>query len=323
MSSELLAAMAESTAKALEAEDLLAALRMITGDIAECIKADAAAILASQDDPPALVITTRRELGWSFIEGLAEKSLAAYSGASSEDLRQKAAVVIHGAPATDDSPDVVNDFISMPLIVNKRLLGLLAVGSAGRMEQEANEQVETAALIAGLLLQSFRRILESSSLDPLTGLFNRKRIQEELEYSATSTARFGHPVSIVVIDIDNLKTINEIFDHLTGDQVLREFAMLLRDVSRTSDVAGRIGGDEFVIVMPHTAAQEASQLANHIRSEVNAHQFCDGELKAGIHISIGVADSGGEALAAHELIGRADKALYEAKKGGGNRVAIA
>lgn len=322
MNMNTLAALAESASKALEAEDLLAALRILTAGMAEVIGADAAAMLVTVEDPPALVTTVQRELGWGFTESFTERAFHAYHKACGEDMRSRTAVVVHGVPATDDGPETLTSFMSMPLYVNKRLLGLLALASEHPWHAIAEENMAVAGHIAGLLLQAYHRILESSSTDPLTGLFNRKRVQEELEFTASSMSRFGHPVSIVVIDIDNLKAVNETHDHLTGDQVLREMGTLLGDIARASDIVGRIGGDEFAVIMPNTTGQEASQIANHIRSEIHAHGFCDGRLKSGLHVSIGIADSGGQALAAHELIGRADKALYEAKKVGGNRVVV-
>ena len=222
MNMNTLAALAESASKALEAEDLLAALRILTAGMAEVIGADAAAMLVTVEDPPALVTTVQRELGWGFTESFTERAFHAYHKACGEDMRSRTAVVVHGVPATDDGPETLTSFMSMPLYVNKRLLGLLALASEHPWHAIAEENMAVAGHIAGLLLQAYHRILESSSTDPLTGLFNRKRVQEELEFTASSMSRFGHPVSIVVIDIDNLKAVNETHDHLTGDQVLRE-----------------------------------------------------------------------------------------------------
>lgn len=320
MDLKLLRTLAATASQAIDESSLLEALHSLTDDLSSSLGTDCAVIFSAENEPPALVLTVQRALGPAFVDNTAERVLEAYRQASEQDLSRKTAVIAHGKPASLDGADEPSQFLGLPLTVQKQPLGYLAVISTEGGALPQPEKIEGAAIMAGLVLQAFRRIRETSSLDELTGLFNRRRIQEELEHAAVTTSRFGQCVSIAVIDIDNLKAVNEAHGHLAGDQILREFANLLREVGRASDVIGRIGGDDFVVIMPQTKAEEGSKLCARLLSEVRAHAFCDGLLKTALHVSIGVADTGGEALAAHELIGRADKALYEAKKSGGNRI---
>jgi diguanylate cyclase (GGDEF)-like protein len=209
------------------------------------------------------------------------------------------------------------------LLTRHELLGLSALASSRTFAGGPEKNLQTTSRWIALVLQAHRRIRQSSSSDELTGLFTRRRIEEEIDYHLASAARTGHPVSLAILDLDNFKAINELHDPVLGDEVLREVAHMLRDIVRSTDVVGRIGSDEFAIVLPETGGEEAFRLAHHWRAELTAQVFCDGRLKCGLHASVGLADSRGRVLAPHELISEADKALYEAKKTGGNKVVLA
>ncbi len=151
-----------------------------------------------------------------------------------------------------------------------------------------------------------------ATTDPLTGICNRGKIEESLQQEIIRTARYGSPMTIILFDIDGFKKINDSLGHSSGDQALKEVAATVAKQIRATDVLGRWGGDEFMVLCPQTMADDAVTIAEKLRQQVE-------HLPQGITISCGLAGSRpGESMAA--LIKRADKALYAAKSAGRNLV---
>ena len=164
--------------------------------------------------------------------------------------------------------------------------------------------------------------LELAVTDQLTGLHNRRYMASQLDALVRRAAAGGDPVSLLVIDIDHFKKINDSFGHDVGDEVLREFAVRLASNVRAIDLPVRFGGEEFVVVMPDTELDHAHRIAERIRLHVAGSPFrvMDGQELLTVTISIGVAASLGEGERPDNLVKRADEAMYEAKLGGRNRV---
>jgi two-component system cell cycle response regulator len=168
------------------------------------------------------------------------------------------------------------------------------------------------------------RGLELAVTDQLTGLNNRRYLVNQLQGLVVRAARGGEPVSLVMTDIDHFKIVNDVHGHDAGDQVLRELAARLSVSLRPGDVPCRLGGEEFVIIMPNTTEDLAVMAAERLRRDVSSTPFLvrDGELLA-VTASFGVAGSGPESFSVERLLKRADEALYRAKQAGRNRVAAA
>ncbi|MCU1365794.1 MAG: response regulator receiver modulated diguanylate cyclase [Ilumatobacteraceae bacterium] len=156
-----------------------------------------------------------------------------------------------------------------------------------------------------------------SRIDALTGIYNRRHIDEQLANEASRAQRHNQTLAVLMLDIDHFKHVNDTEGHPAGDEVLREFAARLRTVLRTDDVIGRWGGEEFVILAPQTDLAGALTLAERARKAIADRPVEFGELSISITVSIGCTIGLDGASA---LIGRADKALYLAKNGGRNRV---
>ncbi|MDH4163930.1 MAG: diguanylate cyclase [Nitrospirota bacterium] len=160
-------------------------------------------------------------------------------------------------------------------------------------------------------------------MDPLTGLFNRRRFETILGNEFRRSVRYHSPLSLLMLDIDHFKIINDTFGHQTGDAVLKECARLFHDLVRQVDTVARYGGEEFVILSPNITRDSAFQAADRIRKAIEAHSFPGVEGRS-ITISIGVASMPDPALDSEEkFIHSADMAMYEAKKKGRNRVVSA
>lgn len=164
--------------------------------------------------------------------------------------------------------------------------------------------------------------LELAITDPLTGLYNRRFLMTQLTPLAQRAQCGGDPVSVMVIDIDHFKKLNDTYGHDIGDAVLRDFAVRLGTNTRPSDFACRMGGEEFVVIMPRTTGDIGCLAAERLRRSVCASPFVVPGL--GTHldvtVSIGVAASDDSDENVEALLKRADEALYEAKHGGRNRV---
>lgn len=172
------------------------------------------------------------------------------------------------------------------------------------------------------LRNSVSLTIELAVTDSLTGLHNRRYLDSHLERLFERAATAGRPLSVLIADIDRFKEFNDKHGHDGGDLVLREFAARLRNSVRGMDLACRYGGEEFVVVMPDTGPDIARTVAERVRAETAGEPFVlsDGNTAVGVTVSVGVASLQGKTDTVRELVKRADRALYDAKNGGRNRV---
>jgi diguanylate cyclase (GGDEF)-like protein len=183
------------------------------------------------------------------------------------------------------------------------------------------------AVICGLVLLMTARMNEAllrlGIRDPLTGVLNRRGLDDAMATVLSFTKRVGRPVSVLACDIDHFKHVNDSYGHVQGDQVLRGFAQLLSDSFDHGELVGRLGGEEFVVVVPGADSDDALRQAEGLRARVAAHRFEVGERSCMLTVSIGVATAAASQASWADLIARADEALYEAKSQGRNRCAVA
>jgi two-component system cell cycle response regulator len=172
------------------------------------------------------------------------------------------------------------------------------------------------------LRQTVQESLEAAITDPLTGLYNRRYMTHHLGTLVAQHNETGKPVSLLVLDIDYFKPVNDTHGHAVGDDVLKEFARRMQANVRGVDLACRLGGEEFVVVMPDTDVALAYSIAERLRQQIADRAFAaaQGAVELKITVSIGVAATLGIADDASALLERADQALYRAKREGRNRV---
>lgn len=164
-----------------------------------------------------------------------------------------------------------------------------------------------------------RQLEAQATTDPLTGLMNRRALQQHLRVQRALAVRQGHPLSLLMIDVDHFKRYNDRFGHPAGDQALRGMGEALLHAVRESDLVARYGGEEFVALLPHAGVEEAAIVAERIRAAIEAYVF-DHE---SITVSIGVATLPVHAQSPTRLMQMADRALYRAKQDGRNCVRVA
>lgn len=240
-----------------------------------------------------------------------------------EDLKQ-----LEGAPLWEPIPQEGSIAIH-PVSHQGKITGVMA---ASRAEPSGFSEVEIGLLEAigdqlGLAIrhtQLFHELRRGSQHDDLTGLGNRRLLRIRLQDELHRAERFGQAVSVLAIDIDHFKALNDRHGHPTGDASLRKLAGLMTRNLRRIDTIARIGGEEFVVLLPRTTLAEAAQVGDKLRSIVELTEFPGGEGQPGgmLTISVGVASLRPEETGA-DLLARADTALYEAKDQGRNCVVTA
>ncbi|OFV83945.1 MAG: hypothetical protein A2W26_00835 [Acidobacteria bacterium RBG_16_64_8] len=198
----------------------------------------------------------------------------------------------------------INLFHGAAWLVGMGLIGLVALGS--RRESAERGRAEQAE--------------ELSRRDGLTGLYNHRTFYSILGREITRAQRFKHPLSLLMLDIDHFKRVNDTYGHQAGDEILRGLSTVTGQLARSVDSVCRYGGEEISIVLPETALEGAAKAAERIRSAVEQHPF---EIGAGrnipLTVSIGIAAFPAHAATAEALVAAADQALYRAKEDGRNR----
>ena len=196
--------------------------------------------------------------------------------------------------------------------------------SRAHEEWELDEWVLASSVVISwcLVIFSYRRLadakrlFDTASTDMLTGLLNRRACWDRLRHYTVSANRYGHPLSVIMFDLDDFKRVNDTFGHDAGDRVLRKVADIARRGLRDADILVRWGGEEFVVLCPHTPLSGARVVAERLRQMVE-EEFLAAPWK--VTTSFGLAEKG-EGETAEELLKRIDKHMYEAKAGGKNRV---
>jgi diguanylate cyclase (GGDEF)-like protein len=219
-------------------------------------------------------------------------------------------------------PDADGEQLELPLTAGRTTFGKLSlVGDV--FDEEQRMTAGSLASHAAIALENARlhRIVERQALvDGLTGIANRRQCEDALTAEISRADRLGAPMTLVLADLDDFKAVNDLHGHTVGDDVLREFASVLKATVRDSDLAGRWGGEEFMLLLPGTDAAGGANLADRVRAALAERSFLgrDGEVVT-VTCSFGVAQ---HRAGDHEreLFASADRALYRAKREGKNRV---
>lgn len=218
-------------------------------------------------------------------------------------------------------------YLCLPLTVHGQTLGVLCLIEGPVPKSKHQLSLQQLALTFGetikLSLSNLKlrdALRQQAILDTLTGLFNRRYLDETLPRELHRAQRLGAPLSVVMLDIDGFKQFNDSFGHASGDSLLREFGLVMREHLRKSDISCRYGGDEFVLILPDSSADDAEQRVEQIRrviKELRGEQMLDG-----ITMSAGIAHMPEHGITEPELLLAADEALYAAKQAGRDRIVV-
>src|SRR5215216_468907 len=267
-------------------------------------------------------------------------SLAGYNVTTATDGEEALAVL------ESYQPDLVITDVMMPRMNGYELaqriranpitkfIPVIMQTAAGRRSEDLRRASEVGALgyitdptDLELLLARTRTLLEfkayldvceeAAFTDHLTGLANRRRFERQLEREVGRVERFGHPFGLLMLDIDSFKSLNDSFGHDAGDDAIRRISKVLREGTRGIDLAARIGGEEFAVLLVETSSGGGFEVAERLRAAIKVLEIPTARQ---ITASFGVAECPGDAQTAAEILKAADVALYEAKRSGRDRV---
>lgn len=210
----------------------------------------------------------------------------------------------------------VDDYVTKPFnprVVSARLRAAVRVVN---MQRESERDSANLRKFATELAVANRRLQQAALTDSLTGLPNRRYLMERLEQEWAAFVRSHRTFSLMMVDIDCFKKVNDVHGHEVGDLVLRQVGNLMRECARTEDIVGRLGGEEFVVICPNTNLPSAMRLAERLRKSVASHAFANGKEVLNVTVSIGASESMPKLKHCDDVLRRADAALYRAKHNG-------
>ncbi len=304
-------------------------IRVILNDYKTASETDAVTLVLSDPDCEIRRILEIAKTGDTefpglvLLESLNSEEIAPYLGTFDPDLDR---AIFNPSPAECQS------MILLPLMRQKTLIGSLNLASrrAERFTKDSStEFLERLANIFSICLENalnHERLKQVGLTDPLTEVFNRRYFESRCQEEVANIRRYKTPLTCMFLDIDKFKRVNDSFGHHAGDEVLRIVASQIKSQLRSNDVLARFGGEEFVVLLPQTGLQAASEIAERIRSTIAAQPVqVTAKDNLTVTISIGVSQAPDEldvddTTVANKLLSTADEALYIAKKNGRNQV---
>jgi two-component system, cell cycle response regulator len=224
----------------------------------------------------------------------------------------------------DQSDNFICLFVPLP---GQRILLIAELDTSASALEIVTAELQRTKRILTIKETELKAVLaqaeEVSNTDALTFIPNRRQIIKDLQNEVIFSDRYGTPLSISMLDIDHFKKINDTYGHIVGDEVLRNLASELREHIRYPDTIGRYGGEEFLIVLPHSTIKAASEQAERLCKLVRSLHIKSGEQEIAVTVSVGVAQYKIQKEEWEAFLGRADAALYQAKNSGRDQWAVA
>jgi diguanylate cyclase (GGDEF)-like protein len=214
-------------------------------------------------------------------------------------------------------------------VVVQLILSLPMFPHTAQISGAAHELVTLAMALLGFsfvalyVAETKRRLHEETRLDPLTGLHNRRAFEEMIQREVQIAARENTPLTLLMMDLDHFKQLNDTWGHALGDRALRTFGGVLLTATGSGDAVARLGGEEFAILLPGRSARNALSLAERLRATVEGLRLSEGEELVRFTVSVGLSVLLPEETSFEPMMRRADRALYEVKRTGRNRVLLA
>lgn len=206
----------------------------------------------------------------------------------------------------------LNRIRRLPVIKENKLIGIVTYRDLTNILRKSYYSLEEKTEI----------LEDKANKDSLTGLYNKGYIMEQLKYHINLSLSIKKPLSIILVDIDHFKKVNDIYGHLCGDYVLKKISSIFQEHTRSFNIIGRYGGEEFLIIAPGSNAKSAFDFAERLRTMIENIQFSYESKNFKITISAGIAELNPKIKKPDTLIANADKALYQAKNSGRNRTMI-
>lgn len=315
------------TEAALASGTFVEALRELSDGLASLMSCDVAGLLGFSEEQRIMVLSAQKKVSEGFLKRAEEEILDRYHALGGQRFgRGDVRVQWEGHPPVPEGAQEPSRLLTIPILVGNEIHGILLLAASS---EEAFGKTDVAfmyhtANLLSAVLSAVNRIRQMAVHDALTGLCNRAHLEEQMERAWALARRHGHNMAVMIMDIDHFKIFNDSHGHMVGDRLLREFAAILKNAARATDVVARYGGDEFVIMLPETDLPAGLLLGSRILRSVADYVFCADSLALKLTTSVGVATSRDiETNArASEMLRLADMALYEAKRAGRNCVRL-
>ena len=219
-------------------------------------------------------------------------------------------------------------FATIPLKIEKEIVGVLNINDGEKVSFNVSNLdfvLKLSEFISMTVSNAvlYERTKKLSVTDGLTGISNRPNMEQVLRSEFERSMRYGAPLSVVLLDVDHFKGVNDTYGHQKGDEILVAFASLLKKFCRANDTAARYGGEEFLMILPQSNAQGAFKIAERVREEMMKLSFTGNESNFSVTTSGGVVELDRDFIKnTDQLVAMADQALYEAKNSGRNKTVI-
>jgi len=306
--------------------DLSQVMRRILVSLKTVLNYDSATLFLKEQEKLKVVAAR----GFQYTSRLINKTFPTSDLLLKEIQLLKAPIILEDAQtdprfARWEGAELVRGWMGVPLIRHDEFIGLLTIDNynPAAYTQEDASLALSFANSAAIVIENARLFEQTQQMaltDTLTGIYNRRYFYELAQKEFSRSKRYQSPVSIIMIDIDHFKNVNDQYGHLAGDQVLIQFVQRIQEELRTPDILARFGGEEFIILLPETNLGEATQVAERLREVTAQYPFLLVTAQVYITISLGVSCFRFTTISLDHLIDESDKALYEAKQFGRNRV---
>ncbi len=307
-------------------ETLSKILLEFSSSIVEMFPSNIVGILIS-DEENTLLMSTQKTVSQNFVNNVKKEMLTRYTAISGNKLDpDNITLNIESDKIQEDGAKEIGSIISVPTIIDNNIHGILTL-ACERKDAYHPSDISLLYHAANHISAAFIALEKMHHLvtrDPLTGAFNRIRLNEEIERAWLTSHRYDYSMAIIIVDVDHFKTLNDTFGHNVGDETLCAFAKIMQEASRTTDIIARYGGDEFVAILPRADKEDAVAFGERLMKKTREYTLEKEGNKIKLSISIGISTSLNHTKPASysELLIQADQALYTAKNSGRNRICI-